>query len=127
MEEGRISAGVVLKELEAIAMARATDVLRVRDGKLDIGDIQDLAAVASIEQTTGGLRVKFYDKLKALELLGKSLGLFSGEPEPEAPRQSTLLQALLAGTREEVSLSDLPEAQQAPKPCDDLVEPSGAS
>ena len=122
---GELSAQAVVEELRTIAMAKATDVLQVRGGRLEIADIQDMAAVASIETTSSGLRVKFYDKLKALELLGKCLGLFSGDV-PEESGQSTLLQALLDGTREEVALDDLPEAEQATEACHDLVE-SGES
>ena len=46
---------------------------------------------------------------KALELLGKYLGLFEGNPQEEA--QNNLLEAILAATREEVDTHDLPELQ----------------
>lgn len=34
------------------------------------------AAIASIEETKHGIKVSSYDKVRALELLGKHLGLF---------------------------------------------------
>ena len=76
-----LNGNIILQELTAIAMARATDYMSVCDGGLEIRSTNELtpeqaAAIASIERSTGGLKVKFYDKLKALELLGKYLGLF---------------------------------------------------
>ena len=116
----------VLEELEAIAMARATDYMAVRGGVLDIVDTQQLpeqaaAAIASIEKTSTGLRLKFYDKLKALELLAKSMGLL----DPAAgkmPEDTGLLQAIINSTREEWRLDDLPELQQTAADGNDLVE-----
>lgn len=115
----------ILGELQAIAMARATDYLTVRDDTLQIRSTDGLtaaqaAAIASIERSTGGLKVKFYDKLKALELLGKYMGLFEMGPTP--PQETNLLQAILAATEQEVDTCDLPELQQAAAAGNDLVE-----
>ena len=115
----------ILGELQAIAMARATDYLTVRDDTLQIRSTDGLtaaqaAAIASIERSTGGLKVKFYDKLKALELLGKYMGLFEMGPTP--PQETNLLQAILAATEQEVETCDLPELQQAAAAGNDLVE-----
>ena len=104
----------VVEELAAIGFARATDFLSVRDGELVIRSTDELsksdrAAIASVERTSSGIRLKFYDKMKALELLGKYLGLFEGNPQEEA--QNNLLEAILAATREEVDTHDLPELQ----------------
>ena len=122
----KLQADEILQELYAIAMARATDYITVCDGTMQIRPTGELsarqaAAIASVERSTGGLKVKFYDKLKALELLGKYLGLF--ETRQAWPDQETnLLQAILAATDKEVPTIDLPELQQAAAAGDDMVE-----
>lgn len=117
----------LLEELRAIALARATDFMAIRDGQLEIRSTGELseaqsAAIASIERSTGGLKLKFYDKLKALELLGKYMGLFDARGAWQDPEQNNLLQAIVEATAGEVSTHDLPELQQAAESGDDLVE-----
>jgi len=120
----------VVEELAAIGFARATNFLCVSDGELTVRSTDSLskadqAAIASIERTTGGIKLKLYDKMKALELLGKYMGMFEGKPEEEENRNN-LLEAILAATREEVDIGDIPEIQQAADDCHDLVEPAGS-
>ncbi len=105
----------VLEKIRAIAMADVTDLVTVTDGELQVLSTDGLtpdqkAAIASIERSAGGLRVKFYDKLKALELLGKCLGLFDGAPLPTG-QQDTLLREIRESTREVMDTDDLPEVQ----------------
>ena len=105
----------VVEELAAIGFARATNFLCVSDGELTVRATDtlskaDQAAIASIERTAGGIRLKFYDKMKALELLGKYMGMFEGSSDTE-DRHNNLLEAILAATREEVDLGDIPEIQ----------------
>lgn len=86
-----ITQDMVIRELAAIGFAKATDYAEV-DGPLVV--IKPTAkltpeqqkAVASIEQGNFGIKLKLYDKVRALELLGKHLGLFaaaSGDNDTE--------------------------------------------
>ena len=102
----RITKQKILQELGTIAFARATDLVAVQDGQLvvaDTGELEELApAIASVEKSSGGLKVKFYDKLKALELLGKAVGLFEGDMAPV--EDNGLLAAILQATAEELTV-----------------------
>lgn len=126
----KITPKKVVEELAAIGFARATDFLRVSDGELTIRDTDtlaksDRAAIASIERSSTGIKLKFYDKMKALELLGKYMGMFEGKPQQEEANNN-LLEAILAATQEEVETDDIPEIQQAADGRHDLVEPVGS-
>ena len=121
----------VVEELAAIGFARATDFLCLEGGELTIRSTEELkksdrAAIASIERTSSGIRLKLYDKMKALELLGKYYGLFDGKSEEEKGKENNLLEAILAATQEEVSTLDLPEVQQTADDRIELVESAGA-
>ena len=120
----------VVEELAAIGFARATNFLRVSDGELTIRETDSLskadqAAIAAIERSSTGIKLKFYDKMKALELLGKYMGMFEGTPKEEEAHNN-LLEAILAATQEEVELDDIPEVQQAADDRHDLVEQAGS-
>ena len=120
----------VVEELAAIGFARATNFLRVSEGELTVCDTDtlskaDRAAIASIERSSNGIKLKFYDKMKALELLGKYMGMFEGKDDGEE-NHNNLLEAILAATQEEVGTDDIPEIQQAADDRHDLVEPAGS-
>ena len=129
MSRTKISPERIMRELKAIGFAKATDFLSVQNGELVIKPTEmlpprDQAAIASVEQTSNGIRLKFYDKMKALELLGKYVGMFEGGDNEKA-EENNLLEAILEATRGEVDTDDIPEIQQASDSGDDMVEPSG--
>lgn len=76
----------VLRELAKVAFVNIADVINLDEAKIhDNIDRDDTAAIASVKvkttpTETGEIverEVKTYDKLKALELLGKHLGMFT--------------------------------------------------
>lgn len=76
----------VLKELAAIAFSRTTDFASIRGPIVELTPTDQLTeeqkkAVASIEQGNFGIKLKLHDKVKALELLGKHLGMFTDRLE----------------------------------------------
>ena len=105
----------IMNELVAIGFAKATDYLFIEGDRLCVRETGQLtarqaSAICQIEKTTGGIRVKFYDKMKALELLGKELGMFGGEAPPQ-DCQEGLMEAVLRATGEELYTDDIPELQ----------------
>lgn len=119
-----------MRELAAIGFAEATDFLCIEDDKLTFRSTKELsrsnrAAIASVERTSNGIRLKLYDKMKALELLGKYLKMFEDQPEQKT-EENNLLEAILAATREVVETGDIPEIQQATDSGNDLVEQTGS-
>ena len=90
-----ISQDRVVKELARIAFADASDYACVetymyenKDGTLsplqvvspkDTGVLSDdqRAAIAGIKQGANGIEIKLHDKIKALELLGRHIGMFN--------------------------------------------------
>lgn len=77
----------VVQELAAIAFANATDYAQViRPGVVRITPTAELSAeqvkaVAGIKEGANGIEVKLNDKVKALELLGRHLGMFNDKLE----------------------------------------------
>lgn len=76
----------VLEELAAIAFARATDFAEIKDDRVIIKDTAGLTerqikAIAGIKEGKFGIELKLNDKEKALELLGRHLGMFKDRLE----------------------------------------------
>lgn len=79
-----ITQDAVLRELAAIGFAKATDFVQIRDSRVRLSETDSLTdeqkrAIAGIKEGKFGIELKLHDKIKALELLGQHLGLFTGK------------------------------------------------
>lgn len=104
-----VNADRVVMELAKIAFVNASDVIDAETAMLkpDVAP-EDTAAIQSVKVKTFGedgleREVKMADKLKALELLGKHLGMFkdkvelSGSLETEKTKLDDLIQQMRGG------------------------------
>lgn len=96
-ERTEITQDMVLEELARVAFANGTDFARVaeRDGAqvVEIVNTDDVptekrAAIAGIKYGKFGIEVSMADKLKALELVGKHLGMFDPRLAPKGNEES---------------------------------------
>lgn len=81
-----VTQDMVVKELAAIAFARATDYVEIRSNgvcstvvikpTVDLTD-QQISAIAGIKEGANGIEIKLNSKEKALELLGRHLGMWN--------------------------------------------------
>ena len=106
-----VNADRVIMELAKIAFVNASDVIDADTATVKADALpEDTAAIQSVKVKTFGedgleREVKMADKLKALELLGKHLGMFkdkvelSGSLETEKTKLDDLLQQMRGGGR----------------------------
>ena len=106
----KISPEKILQELAAIAFARVPECMELVGSDVKLKEKLKPAQRVAIEKSSTGIKVKFYDKMKALELLGKHYGLFEGKESAEE-NDNNLLEAILQATRQEVDTDDLSELQ----------------
>ena len=104
-----VNADRVIMELAKIAFVNASDVIDADTATVKADALpEDTAAIQSVKVKTFGedgleREVKMADKLKALELLGKHLGMFkdkvelSGSLETEKTNLDDLLQQMCGG------------------------------
>ena len=84
-----VNADIVVQELARIARVNVLDVLDPETGEIKDGALDDAAAVASVRIKTTPTKngnivereVRLADKVRALELLGKHLGMFVDRKE----------------------------------------------
>lgn len=117
----------VLRELASIGFANGTDFVTIEHGRVVIKNTNEVApeklpAVAGIKEGMYGTEIKLHDKVKALELLGKYLGLFDGMTTADAQKENNLFDAITAATREEIDPDEIPEIQSEAETDPDVVE-----
>ena len=91
----------VVMELARVAFADATDFVQVETRIINRGEVKvpielavhketaelsadQRAAIASIKQGANGVEIKLHDKIKALELLGRHIGMFNDKLDIKA-------------------------------------------
>lgn len=122
-----ISQERVLEELAAIAFANGTDFVTVTaTGLLDIKPTskvpkEKLPAIAGIKYNQLGIEIKLHDKVRALELLGKHLGVFESGAGAATP-ENNIFEVIEESTREELNTSEIPEIEPPAELSNDVVE-----
>lgn len=94
----QVDADMVVAELARIAFSDLKDFVRwSKSGRIGLRpcDQVDGRVLASIEETVSGKsktrKVKLHDKLKALELLGRHLGMFTDNLKVDADMQVQII------------------------------------
>jgi phage terminase small subunit len=87
-EESKLKVSDVIDELRNIAFSDITQVISFSASKAKVKSSRKLTedakkTIASVSQTQNGLTVKMHDKVKALELLGRYLNIFTDRVEVE--------------------------------------------
>ena len=87
-EENQLKISDVIEELKKIAFSDVTQVMSFSAKKAKIKPSRSLSedakkSISSVSQTQNGLTVKLHDKVKALELLGRYLNIFTDRVEVE--------------------------------------------
>ena len=118
----------VLEELAAIAFANGTDFVTITQaGLINVKATSDvpkdkLPAIAGIKYNQLGIEIKLHDKVRALELLGKHLGVFATGGTAAAVEENNIFEVIEQSTREELDINGIPEIEPPAEPGDDVVE-----
>lgn len=89
----------VLREIANLAFTDRTGIVNLKKNRVIIQDFEELtpeqrACVAGVKETKYGIEVSFYNKEKALEMLGRHLGMFTEKVEVKGEINSNPLQGL---------------------------------
>lgn len=100
MARRAVSPERVLLELAAIGFANATEFVEIKKGKIKISDTEELPpnirkAIIEIKRGRDGIEIKMADKLKALELMGKNLGMFREKVDIAQEPDTSMLEDIL--------------------------------
>lgn len=118
----------VLQELAAIAFANGYDFAQViKPGVVRVIPTEEIPqdkrkAVASIKETANGTEIKTYDKVRALELLGKHLGIFDSNNNTITEQENNIFEVINQSTNGELNTSAISEIEYTSKPNNDMVE-----
>jgi len=98
-ERTEVTQDRVVRELAAIAFARATDYAEVEVGCVRIKNTDELTdeqvrAIAGIKEGANGIEIKLNDKEKALELLGRHLGMWNDKVDIKVTQSQETVQEL---------------------------------
>lgn len=109
----------VLRELAKVAFVNANDVIDPDSATVRADAAEDdLACIQSVKVKTSESEmgsssereIKLYDKMRALEMLGKHLGLFERRDHSNGNGEKNNLLEAIAAT-EEIDTDDLPEVE----------------
>ena len=89
-ERTEVTQDRVVQELAASAFAKATDYVEIHGGRVVIKDTSQLEdnqirAISGIKEGANGIEIKLNDKEKALELLGRHLGMWNDKLDIKTP------------------------------------------
>lgn len=108
----------IVSELALLGFSSLADIFDIESLKVgeikikDDFDIENLKAISSLKVGKSGLSIKVYDKIRALELLGRHLGLFNGL-QPDTALENNLFEALNNWADE--TFFDIPEVKEQVK------------
>ena len=120
----------VLEELAAVGFANAASYVEIlKPGIVRIKATQSLtreqrAAIIGIKETQNGVEIKLADKVRALELLGKHLGVFDNG-SAATNQENNIFEIIEESTREELDTSEIPEIEPPAEHGHDMVEQAG--
>nr|DAE37749.1 MAG TPA: Terminase small subunit [Caudoviricetes sp.] len=109
----------VLRELAKVAFVNANDVIDPDSATVRADATEeDLACIQAVKVKTSESEmgsssereIKLYDKMRALEMLGKHLGLFDKRGQDSSNGEKNNLLEAIAAT-EEIDTDDLPEVE----------------